>query len=332
MEGRKTAPLHERSRALAAALAVALAVALPACDPPRSPAESSSSKPEGDPPGMAAPPRRAPAEAAAPPPASSGGADGNSRATTTTSSTKDPGAEAGPRRLAPLAAPGPFIELPIEGHPAAVVSVPVGATRPRPVVLATHGNFDRPEWQCQVWRDIAGPDVFVLCPRGLARRDSPGPDDIRFTYENNQALEREIRAGLDALRAAFPEHVDKGPVLYTGFSLGAITGVSIAGRDPALFPRAILVEGGHDKWTPAAVSAYAKGGGLRVLFACGQPGCVAAAKRPASLLEKAGVAARIEHGKGVGHSYDGAVAAEVKRAFQWVVEGDPRFAAAERDR
>jgi hypothetical protein len=103
-------------------------------------------------------------------------------------------------------------------------------------------------------------------------------------------------------------------------------GVSIAGRDPALFPRVVLVEGGHDKWSAGAAASYAKGGGQRVLFACGQPGCVAAAKPRAALLDKAGVLTKVVHAKDVGHSYDGAVAAEVKAALRWVIEGDARFA------
>ena len=97
-------------------------------------------------------------------------------------------------------------------------------------------------------------------------------------------------------------------------------------RDPALFPRAILVEGGNEKWTPGAITAYAKAGGQRLLIACGQPSCVATARHPASLLDKAGVPTRVVHGKGVGHGYTGAVADEIKTAFSWLVEGDPRFA------
>lgn len=218
------------------------------------------------------------------------------------------------------------MELPVEGHGAAVVSLPMGATGPRPVLIATHGNFDRPDWQCDVWRKIAGGDCFILCPRGVARRDSPGPNDIRYAYPTNEALEKEIRAGLAALRARFPEHVDPGPILYAGFSQGAIMGVSIVGRDPALFPRVVLVEGGHDKWSPGAAAAYAKGGGQRVLFACGQPGCVAAAKPRAAHLEKANVLTKVVYGKDVGHTYDGAVMEEVRAALRWVVEGDARFA------
>jgi dienelactone hydrolase len=217
------------------------------------------------------------------------------------------------------------VDLPLLGHPAAVVSLPLGAESPRPVVVATHGNYDRPEWQCEVWREIVGDKAFVLCPRGIARPDSPSPDDIRFTYSNNQALERELVAGLDALRAQYPDHVAAGSVLYTGFSLGAIMGIAIATRAPSTFPRLVLVEGGHDGWTPDAVKAFAGGGGRRVLFVCSQPGCTAAAKVAAARLAKAGALANVVRGPDAGHRYDGPIAAQTSKALPWVLEGDERW-------
>jgi pimeloyl-ACP methyl ester carboxylesterase len=217
-----------------------------------------------------------------------------------------------------------MVDLPIEGHSAAVVSLPLGAEGPRPVVIATHGNYDRPEWQCEVWRGIVGNRAFILCPRGLVRADSLSRADIRFTYASNQALEQEIDAGLAALRARFPDHVDGGPPLYTGFSLGAIMGVAIASRQPARFPRLVLVEGGHDGWTPAAAKAFAAGG-LRALFVCSQPWCASEAGQAAARLEKAGVATRVARSKSVGHRYDGPVAEETQRALGWVLEGDGRW-------
>src|SRR5262245_33853722 len=59
-----------------------------------------------------------------------------------------------PPEPAVLTAAEPFVDLPVEGHGAAVVSLPRGARDKRPVVIATHGNYDRPEWQCEVWREI----------------------------------------------------------------------------------------------------------------------------------------------------------------------------------
>jgi hypothetical protein len=224
-----------------------------------------------------------------------------------------------------LTADGPFVPLAVEGWADAVVAVPLGAESPRPIVIAAHGNYDRPEWQCQVWRAIVRERAFVLCPRGAARPDSPGADDIRFTYGSNALLEKEADAGLAALRARFGEWVAPGPVLWGGFSLGAIMGVAIAGRRPADFPRLALVEGGHDRWTAKSIAGYAKGGGSRVLFACGQKACVHASRSASAQLEKNGVATQIVSAPDQGHSYDGPVAEQVAGAFDWLVEGDARY-------
>jgi len=102
-------------------------------------------------------------------------------------------------------------------------------------------------------------------------------------------------------------------------------GVAIATRDPDAFRAMVLVEGGHDRWNHASARAFAKGGGSRVLFACGQPGCMGAAKRAAAALDAAGVETKLVERKGVGHSYSGPLAEEVKAAFDWVVEDDPRW-------
>lgn len=229
----------------------------------------------------------------------------------------------------PLAGPSPAA-LDVRGFGAAVVVLPLGATKKRPVLIAAHGNYDRPEWQCQVWGEVVRGRAFVLCPRGVPRRDSPSPSDPRFEYASNEALEREVDAGVEALRARHPEHVDDGPLLWAGFSLGAIQGAVIAVRKPARYPRLALVEGGHESWTRARAAAFAKGGGTRVLFACAQAGCTAAARAALPALAKAGVAAREVHGqRHEGHTYVGEVSDAFTAAFGWLVEGDPRFAGAD---
>src|SRR5262245_18804480 len=58
--------------------------------------------------------------------------------------------------LPPLQAAEPMLALEVPGFRPAIVSVPTGAREPRPVWLALHGNFDRPEWQCGVWREVTG--------------------------------------------------------------------------------------------------------------------------------------------------------------------------------
>ncbi len=224
----------------------------------------------------------------------------------------------------PPLAGDPLRALAVPGFAAAVVSVPVGSTGVRPVVVATHGNYDRPEWQCQVWRQIVQSRGFVLCPRGVRRADSPGPGDARFEYASNQALEREIDAGLAALREAFTGRVADGPVVFAGFSLGAIMGVPIATRHPERFDRLVLIEGG-DRWSIDAARTFAKGGGQRVLFACSQPGCAASARTALSILKRASVTAEAVKGKSEGHTYVGDVMERYTERFAWLTEGDPRW-------
>ena len=165
----------------------------------------------------------------------------------------------------------------------------------------------------------------MLCLRGSPRPDSPTGDDIRFWYLSNQALEKEVNAATLALKARFPDYLDDDHPLYTGFSLGAIMGVSIAVRAKGRYPRLVLIEGGHDKWTPEAAAAFAKQGGLRVLFVCSQSWTTSAAKAAARRLDRAGVATRVVQGPDVGHTYDGPIAEETKANLPWVLEGDPRW-------
>ncbi len=227
--------------------------------------------------------------------------------------------------IPPPADQGQLVPLDVPGFDAAVVAVPAAAKPPWPLVIATHGNYDRPGWQCEVWHQTLAARAFVLCPRGIPRPDSPRADDTRFHYRSNEVLERELDAGIAALGIRYAAHLAEGPILYTGFSLGAIMGVKIAARHPKRFPWLILVEGGHDAWTSARVKAFAEGGGKRVLFACGQKGCQLAAKRAARKLEAAGVGTRIELSPGLGHSYGGPISKLVRNNLAWVLEGDERW-------
>jgi dienelactone hydrolase len=229
-----------------------------------------------------------------------------------------------PAGLAPLRSGPPIVPLLVDGFPDAVISTPLGATSPRPVVVATHGMWDFPEGLCDDQRWIFRDRAWVVCPRGR-----PMPDKT-FRYDSVDSLSREIDADVRALAARYPGYVDDGGMLYTGFSLGAILGVGVITREPARFPRAVLIEGGEDRWTSALAAKYAKGGGQRVLFACGLRGRVPAAQQAASILEHAGVGARAVLGKlpDAGqfiHWYNGPIADETLAAQPWLFEGDPRW-------
>jgi hypothetical protein len=234
-------------------------------------------------------------------------------------------ASSAPAGLAPLVSDPPLVTLDVTGYAPAAISVPVGATAPRPIVVATHGMWDWPDGLCDDWRWIVGNRAWVLCPRGR-----PLPDKT-FRYDSAAALTKEIDAGVRALAAKYPGYVDdEGARLYTGFSLGASFGVAIVTRDPAHYPRAVLTEGGEDGWSDASARAYAKAGGQRVLFACGLRGRLGSAKAAAAMLTKDGVPAHAVLGKlpDAGefiHWYNGPVADETKAQLEWLFEGDPRW-------
>ena len=201
--------------------------------------------------------------------------------------------------------------------------VPAGATSPRPVVVVLHGNFDRPEWECDAWTPVAAGRAFLLCPRGIPRRDVPASLD-RWEYAGRAAIEREALAARSALAARYPGFVDGGPDLWAGFSLGAIHLAPWAVEDPARFSRIFLVEGGTERWDRARARRFASGGGRKVAFACGRPGCRRQAERVAALLARAGAEAKVAFAP-VGHSYGGALTGPMREAFDWLVADDPRF-------
>ena len=228
-----------------------------------------------------------------------------------------------PTGLPPLVGE-PLVALEVPGFSPAIVALPLGASSRKPVVVALHGNFDRPDWQCSVWAPIVAARAFVLCPRGAARRDVPKSWD-RWEYHSGKAVQAELDAGIAALHARFGEYVDDGPLLFIGFSLGAIYGVPLVQKFPERFPRAVIIEGGLGAWSAATAKRYVKGGGQRLLIACGQLDCMARIKTLVPALERAGLPTRGGGSPRAGHTYDGPVADVVAQNFQWLVEGDPRF-------
>jgi hypothetical protein len=224
-----------------------------------------------------------------------------------------------------LAAEKPIDALAVAGFGEAVVSIPIGARERRPVVVAAHGNYNRPEGLCETWRTIVGDGAFVVCPRGKLRKDSPAPPDQRFTYDDGPALVREIDADLEALRLKFGAFVDEGAMIYVGFSLGAHLAPYVSSREPARFPYVIQIEGGTDRWVPDTLDKFSKGGGKRVLFVCAHPDCLDDVPFSISRLEAVGIKSEAVIGNPVGHRYDGSVAETTKGALAWLLDGDARF-------
>lgn len=219
------------------------------------------------------------------------------------------------RAQAALAGPSK-VDLPHGKYAPAVVSVPVGATKPLPIVVALHGNFDRPEWQCDVWGPLFAERAFVLCPRGIPRRDV-SPKEDRWEYASQRAVLAEIDSAIAALRARFGDFVSSAPLTLIGFSLGAIFGAPIARAAPARFPRVVLIEGGLTGWSAANVRRFVAKGGQRLLIACSQLECMNRARQLAPVLEREGLPTHFAGDTHSGHSYAGKVALAVAEQLDW---------------
>lgn len=221
-----------------------------------------------------------------------------------------------------------FVELSVPDHDTAVVSLPQDTSRKRPLLVAAHGAWDRPEPHCQLWRRVTRARGFILCPRGRRTNVHTPREHAAYFYPHHFALAREVLAAVEALSARYPEELDPSAAVWAGFSQGVIHGALVIVLHPELFPRAALVEGGNgffNEWSPFAARKYALGGGQRVLFGCGSPYCVRTAERCAGYLEARDVATLVAHAPGAGHSYGRAMERQLSEHFAWLVAGDPRW-------
>jgi predicted esterase len=206
-----------------------------------------------------------------------------------------------------------------------VLSVPNGATSPRPAIVVLHGSADRPDWNCDAWRHITGARGFVLCPRGDLVPAESTPGDKRYTIRGGAALGAHLDDAFALLRERFGPYIDDARPLAAGFSLGATEIAQIAIARPGVFSRVALLEGGTSPWTAATIRAYAAGGGRRVLFGCGSPWCLAPAEDTAKRLRAGGVDSRVVRAN-VGHTTDRPLQEAIMRELAWFVGDDPRWA------
>jgi pimeloyl-ACP methyl ester carboxylesterase len=108
--------------------------------------------------------------------------------------------------------------------------------------------------------------------------------------------------------------VGDGIHLLVGMSLGSMMARDLAIAEPKRFARLVLVEGGASGWTDPAARAFQKGGGVRVVFACGQAGCTERARAAVEALRRAGAVARLVSDQTAGHNYSERMILELREA------------------
>jgi predicted esterase len=206
-----------------------------------------------------------------------------------------PASTAVPSALAPLT--GPWLVRLETPDVIAFVTPPIGATAPRPLVVAAHGAGDRPEWSCGGWRLASLTNAFVVCPQGNKMTAQT------FAWVAPPVLAGRVDAAVAAARAKFGEYVEAGPMIFAGFSQGATFAEPLLRANAARFPIVILAEGGYaTARSPSFARAFRAAGGRRVVLVCGSANCFTSAVTSKKVLETAGVEVMVVGDAKAGHN------------------------------
>ncbi|MBU1241210.1 hypothetical protein KKF84_15760 [Myxococcota bacterium] len=203
-------------------------------------------------------------------------------------------APVGPRGPAPLKVPG-FRDA---SHTA---PWPQGEW-PKPVIVILHGNFDRPEWECETWNRAAGHLAWLLCPRGFPNPWATKAEN-RWTYRTHKELKKEVEGALAALEAAYPGKVTRKGMMLAGFSLGAILAPHFFQITGKLFSTLFLVEGGLERLNRKQLTLLKRSGLKGIAFAMGTSNGTRLVKPLLPFIRYLKLPVYFIEMKGAGHGY-----------------------------
>ena len=220
-----------------------------------------------------------------------------------------------PPRPPTAPADAPLLHLDVEGFATAVYTEPVQPTlKAQPVTVVLHGNYDRPEWECEVWKTVAGFYGWVVCPRGIPTPWAKKSED-RWMYRGSEQTAKEIDAVLTALKNKYPGSVAETNMVLAGFSLGAILAPHIVIRQPNRFTALFLVEGGLETLDKHYARALTRSGITAIGFAMSSPKLRNLAKTLVPLFQKQGLKTEYVDMAGAGHDYHPAFSSKGREAL-----------------
>ncbi len=197
-----------------------------------------------------------------------------------------------------------------------VVSVPLGAHEPRPIMIALHGGSDHPEWACNAWRGITNAYPFLVCPHGV------GTNEASLAWSSSSDTKLRVARAIAATRKTFGSWVLEGPIVIVGFSMGATQAALLAQSEPGRYRRIVLAESAYAPEAATTFAApWAEGGGQRAMFLCTTPGCEAPYRAAARNVARRGVHARLNIAGTTEHGMWDVVVQSMRRDWPWLVEG-----------
>ena len=200
----------------------------------------------------------------------------------------------------------PHVPTPLEVpgfRPASHVGPADSVEKPHPIVVVLHGNYDRPEWQCEMWRQVADFYGWVLCPRGIPTPWAD-PSEDRWMYRGSPVVSREIEVAISSLKSRYPGQVsDNGDRILVGFSLGGLLAPNIIVNAPNRYAYLYLVEGGAAKLDPARIKALRRAGILGIGLAASTGSNRRASREAAKRLHRRSLPSVYVDMSGAGHNY-----------------------------
>jgi pimeloyl-ACP methyl ester carboxylesterase len=197
-----------------------------------------------------------------------------------------------------------------------VVSVPLGAHEPRPIMVALHGGSDRPERACPAWRIAADAYPFVVCPRGW------GGDESRLGWGTVADTKARIARAIASVKSSFGAWVKStDAVVLAGFSMGASEVARVAESEPKTYRRIVIGDSAHDPWPALSFSrGWAAGGGERAMFMCTTSGCEPSMRAAAKKVAAQKSSARLVVAPTQVHALSARAASSLRVDWGWLVE------------
>lgn len=198
-----------------------------------------------------------------------------------------------------------------------VVSVPLGAREPRPLMIALHGGSETPERACSAWRTVTEAYPFVICPRGW------GGNEARLGWRSAADANQRIARAVAAAKNTFGAWIeDTQSIVLAGFSMGGSEVALVAHRDPETYRRIVVGDAAHN---PRSALTFAREwvarGGERALFLCTTSGCEPSMRAAARKVAREGAHARLNIAPTQVHSLSERAVQSMRRDWPWLIEG-----------
>ena len=206
-----------------------------------------------------------------------------------------------------------------DAHEVGKVTVPIGATSRRPVVVALHGARDRADWACGEWRVILHGFPFVVCPRG---------DRSGSFYDAPAKTQADLQLAIAEVRNRFDGWVEPhDPEVLAGFSMGAAQALALVLGTELRASSLALVEGGYDTLATKGVAETLRSRGVtRVLLACTTNGaCPTRYQAAARALSHAGIETRYVQAARKVHGVYPEVVEALAAEMPWLTAGRAGF-------